>query len=299
MTIGGRTRSIWLEAVVAPLLLAAVVVLQVRIDAQTRSLAKQKDELFLQSGPLLKKLSLGYDSLLADIYWTRTVQYYGSKIALLNSKFELLSPLLNLTTALDPKLIVAYRFGAMFLSEPLPVGAGRADLAVDLVKRGIATNPDEWRLYSDLGFLYYWYSKDDSDASTAYLEGSKIPKAPAWLGLMAARISEKSGSIDTARMIWTQIYETTQVPYVREKASEHLMGLRALEDEATLNQLAEDYRKRFGRYPASSKELRDAGFIRGIPLDPAGIPYLFGPDGKAQLAPMSPIVIEPPPRGPR
>ncbi len=88
-------------------------------------------------------MSLGYDSLLADLYWTRAVQYYGSRAGFADAKFGLLWPLLDIATTLDPKLIVAYRFGAIFLSEPPPAGAGRTDLAIELVKRGIAENPDE------------------------------------------------------------------------------------------------------------------------------------------------------------
>ena len=105
-----------------------------------------KQELLLQSGPLLKKLSLSYDSLLADIYWTRAVQYYGGVVATHGKNLDLLWPLLDITTTLDPHLIVAYRFGAVFLSEDSPRGLGRADLAVQLVKRGAAANPQEWRL---------------------------------------------------------------------------------------------------------------------------------------------------------
>ena len=142
---------------------------------QTRSAAQEKQELLLRSGAALKKLSLGYDSLLADIYWTRAVQYYGTRVGTPGANFDLLWPLLDITTTLDPKLIVAYRFGAIFLSEPGMAGPGRTDLAVELVKRGIAANPDEWHLGTDLGFLYYWRMKDYPDAAAAYFAASKRP----------------------------------------------------------------------------------------------------------------------------
>jgi len=35
--------------------------------------------LYLPSGKTVKRLSLGYSSLMADIYWTRAVQYFGSR----------------------------------------------------------------------------------------------------------------------------------------------------------------------------------------------------------------------------
>jgi hypothetical protein len=238
-------------------------------------------------------MSLGYDSLLADIYWTRAVQYYGSRAGIEGARFELLWPLLDIATTLDSKLIVAYRFGAIFLSEPSPAGAGRPDLAIQLVKRGIAENPDNYYLSGDLGFLYYWRMNDYPKASAAYLEGSKIPNAPSWLKMMAARIAEKSGSLETSRVIWSEVYESTQDRTVRDKAMEMLRGLRAQEDEAQLDELAQEYKNRIGHFPASASDLHDAGLLRGIPADPAGYPYFFGADGKSSLDPQSPIVIPP------
>ncbi len=287
-----KKRLVWITLIVAPVLFAAIAALQVSIDARTRSMASQKQELLLRSGPLVKKLSLGYDPLLADIYWTRAVQYYGARIGQPHADFDLLWPLLDLTTTLDSRLLPAYRFGAIFLSEPLPIGAGRTDLAVDLVKRGIAANPDAWQLDSDLGFLYYWRQKDYPNAAAAYLVASRVPNSPPWLKLMAARVADKGGSIETSRMIWSELYESTKNPRVRENAFEKLRGLKAQEDKMHLDELAEDYRKRFGYSPASTKEMRDAGILNGIPLDPDGLPYRIGPDGKSRLDPRSMVVIE-------
>lgn len=291
------TRPVWIALVAMPLLFVAVADLQVRIDAHTRSAAQEKEELLLQSGPLLKKLSLGYDSLLADIYWTRAVQYYGSRVGK-SRNFQLLWPLLDVATTLDPKLVPAYRFGAIFLSETGVGGAGRTDLAVDLVKRGLAANPDVWQLDVDLGFLYYWRLKDYANAAAAYLQASKNLRAPAAMKLLAARVAEMGGSLETSRIIWSEVYESTTDQNVRKKALQELKSLKAKEDEMHLDELSEDYRNRFGRYPASIAEMRDAGLLSGIPVDPEGFPYVLGHDGKAQLAPMSPIVIEPPPKGP-
>lgn len=289
MSLRSQTRPLWTAIVAIPLLFVALAALQERIDAQTPVPASQKEELLLPSGPLLKKLSLGYDSLLADIYWTRTIQYYGERAGLRHANFDLLWPLLDVTTTLDPNMIPAYRFGAIFLSEPAPLGAARIDLSVDLVKRGIASNPDEWRLYSDLGFLYYWRLKDYPNSAKTYLEGSKNPEAPVWMKLMAARVAEKGGSLETSRMIWTEMYQTSKDPNVRKWAIAQLNGLAALEDETHLNELSEEYHRRFGHYPASTKELLDAKLLPGIPADPAGYPYIIGEDGKAHLNPESPV----------
>jgi hypothetical protein len=295
MSHPSRSRALWPALAGIPLLFLAIAALQSRIDISARAYTQDNEELVLRSPTVVKNMSLGYDSLLADIYWTRAVQYYGARAGIDGAKFDLLWPLLDVATTLDPKLIVAYRFGAIFLSEPPPAGAGRTDLAVELVKRGIAANPDNWYLSGDLGFLYYWRMKDYTAASAAYLQGSKIPNAPSWLGIMAALIAEKGGSLETSRMIWTEIYDSTQDKTVRSRAMETLRGLRAREDETKLDELAQQYRGRFGRFPASTAEMRDAGLLRAIPVDPAGYPYVFGPDGKSRLDPMSSVTIPPEP----
>jgi hypothetical protein len=284
--------ALWSAIVGFPVLFAALTALQMRIDARTRSAAQQKEELLLQSGPLLKKVSLGYDALLADLYWTRTVQYYGTNLDRGNSGYELLAPLLDVTVTLDPKLIIAYRFGSIFLSERPPIGPGRPGLAVQLTQRGIASNPRDWHLYFDLGFLYFWHFHDYDKAAVAYQQAGDAPGAPEWLKVLAARMADRQEALETSRIIWTRIFESSRDPMIRETALRHLTTLRVQLDEGWLNDASEDYRKRFGRYPASIEELKTAGLLRGIPLDPQGFPYVIGPDGKGQLNPKSTVVLD-------
>jgi tetratricopeptide (TPR) repeat protein len=287
-----RNPLAWLAAIAVPVLLVCVVALQRGIDSQRNILEKQSDELLIQSGPLLKRLSLGYDALLGDLYWTRAVQYYGAKLPTSDRDFHLLAPLLDVATTLDPNLIPAYHFGAFFLSEKQG-GAGRPDLAVDLVKKGIAANPDNIQISADLGFLYYMRLKDYQKAAAAYLETSKIPGASQLFKVLAARIASRGGALDTSRMIWSEVYETTQDEQVKKRALEALKGLKAQSDEMQLDQLSDDYHDRFGRYPQSTRELVEAAIIKGIPLDPDGFPYVFGANGKSQLDPKSTVTIDP------
>src|SRR5215475_518943 len=168
--------------------------LQRGIDARRAELNQEQDELVLRSGPMLRFMSLEYAPLLADLYWTRAVQYYGNNSAKDQVKLNLLWPLLDITTTLDPNLIPAYRFGSMFLAEPPPRGAGQPDRAIELLERGIKANPDFWRMYEDLGFVYYFNLKDYKKASEAFLEGSKNPQALIWMKIMAARVAAEGES---------------------------------------------------------------------------------------------------------
>ena len=297
MISAAHKASVRTAVLTIPFLLVAVAALQARIDATTNSMARPGQQLLLRSGAALKKISLGYNALVADIYWTRAVQYYGARVSQPGSNYDLLWPLLDVATTLDPHLIVAYRFGAIFLSEPY-AGANRTDLAIELVERGIAANPTEWRLGTDLGLLYYLRVRDYPKAAKAYLEASKMPGAPPVIKVMAARIAEQGGSLATSRMIWSELYQSTSDPTIKKNALKQLASLKAQQDESQLDEVAAAYAKRFGHAPAKIQDMFAAGMLRGIPVDPAGFPYVLGPDGKTHLNPASSVEIIPPPKLP-
>jgi hypothetical protein len=288
--MNSRKSIAWLLLFVLPVGFATIWRLQHGIDAQRTSLNQERDDVLLRSGKLVKLMSLEYAPLLADIYWTRAVQYYGNKHVRGQANLELLWPLLDITTTLDPNLLISYRFGAMFLSQATPAGAGRPDLAVQLIQRGIQAHPDYWRLYEDLGFVYYFDLKDYPKASEAFLEGSKKPTAQMWMKVMAAKISAEGESFETSAFLWRDIYESTADPSVKKNALLHMQLVKAKEDCKQLDALADAYAKRFGRRPARMSEMVQSGLLRGIPADPLGYAYVFGEGGKAELNLESPLL---------
>lgn len=278
-----RASQSWLLLILLPLGFAGIWRLQHDIDAQRAAMHQERDDLVLRSGKLVRVLSLEYAPLMADLYWTRVVQYYGEKRAKHDVNLELLWPLLDVTTTLDPNLLVAYRFGSTFLSEPPPRGAGHPDLGIQLLQRGLQANPDYWRFYEDLGFIYYFELKDYAKASAAFAEGSKNPNAQIWMKVMAAKIAAQGESIETSIFLWNDIYQTTKDPQVRENALLHLQLLRVEQDCKRIDALGDEFQKRTGRRPSRVSELVQAGLLPRLPVDPVGFPYVIGPDGKAAL----------------
>lgn len=276
--------------VLLPLGFAGVWRLQRGIDAQLAAIHQERDDLVLRSGKLVKVLSLEYAPLMADLYWTRVVQYYGDKHARRDSNLELLWPLLDVTTTLDPNLLVAYRFGSTFLSEPVPRGAGHPELGIQLLQRGIQANPDYWRFYEDLGFIYYFDMKNYAKASAAFEEGSKNPDSQIWMKVMAAKIASEGASLATSIFLWNDVYQTTKDPQVKENALLHLHLLQAEQDCRQIDSLGTEYEKRTGRKLARLSDLVQAGLLRRLPVDAEGYPYVIGPDGKAALNLNSPLL---------
>src|SRR5207244_1481423 len=135
----------------------AIGLLNARERQYQGSVEPRDDALYLTSGTAIRRLSIGYSALASDLYWIRAIQYYGGTRRLLATQpvdqpnvsapttaYPLLSALLDATTTLDPRFNIAYRFGAIFLAEPYPGGAGRPDLAVQLLRKGLSARPDKW-----------------------------------------------------------------------------------------------------------------------------------------------------------
>jgi len=130
-------RSTGAYVAVIALLLAFAVALQVWRDRGWQPYEPATPVLWLQNADTMRRISLGFDSLIADTYWIRAVVYYGRQrlTEREDKNFDLLYPFLDFVTTLDPRFKTAYRFGAVFLSEPSPGGPGRPELAVKLLER--------------------------------------------------------------------------------------------------------------------------------------------------------------------
>jgi hypothetical protein len=266
-------------SIVLVMCMTSTVLLLHRLD-QLRSGSSVEEVLYISSPSVLKRISLGYGGLLADVYWTRAVQYFGGKHHNGARSYALLAPLLEITTRLDPQLLVAYEYGANFLAPKPPDGAGVPRRAIELAEYGIRNNPNEWKLYYQLGFIHYMELRDYAAAADAFARGSRVPNAHPWLKLMAAQMAEHAGDLQTARMMWTTMYQSTHDQSIKANAAAHLRALQVDEDVSVLETLVARYRDRTGRSPGSFSDLEAAGFLRGTPVDPVGHPYRLMPDGQ-------------------
>jgi len=264
----------WRLALLLALLVPAVPWSQAQIDRRAGTFRVQEEVLYLWSGKHVKRLFPGFESLAADIYWLRTVQYFGGqRVYATQKRFDLLRPLIDITTTLDPRLEIAYRYGAIFLSEPVPLGAGRPREGVEVLAAGVRNLPSAWRLRQDLGFFHYVYLKDPQRAAAILLEAAEVPGAAFWLRTMAADLLTKGGDRAAARKMWSQMFEQSEAGIIRENARVRLQILDSLDRLDRVAGLVAEFERRRGRRPARLEELREAG-LTAVPLvDVAGKPF--------------------------
>ncbi len=242
--------------------------------------------------------------LVADLYWIRAVQYFGSRTQMAQAhpfvpspsqagapaiSFELLYPFLDIATTLDPQFNIAYRFGAIFLWEEYPRGPGRPDLAIALLEKGLAASPEKWQYWQDIGFVYYWSLHDYQKASAAFRRGADVPGAPWWLRSLAATMLVRGGDRSTSRLLWQQLLETANNDYARNAARAKLMQLKAIDDLESLQAALDRYSSRRGSPVTSWNDLLAAGALRRLPVDPAGVPYELDSRSHVRLSPQSPL----------
>jgi tetratricopeptide (TPR) repeat protein len=153
--------------------------------------------------------------------------------------------------------------------------------AIRLTQKGIAANPNAWRLYHQLGYIY-WRQGQYQMAGETYDRGAKIPGAPAWMEAMKAKMATEGGSRSTAREIYTRMYEQSTEHEVKEMARKRLLELDSLDQRDGLRKLFTAYKQRAGKCPDSWRELEPVfRALRvpvdqsGAPLDPSGAPYIL------------------------
>ena len=278
-------------------MLAVAILLQIVRDRAYAYTTSDERVLYVTSGELMKRVALSYDALLADVYWVRALQHYGGERMRPQGerKFDLLYPLLDLTVSLDPHFVMAYRFGAIFLAEPYPGGAGRPDLAIALLKKGVAAT-GKWDYYYDIGFVHYWILHDYKSAAEWFNRGAGLPGAPWWLKTFAAVMLTRGGDRESSRFLWQQIGQTTDT-FLRATARTRLQQLDALDQIDHLRRITREFERRTGRRATSWNELVNARMMPGIPADPAGTPYVLDAQtGEIQVmrsSPLSPLPTEP------
>ena len=270
--------------------MAAIAMLASRMERHRPSSAAETtaEELYL-TPETAKRLSLGFDGLVADWYWMRALQYVGRKAInhpgdiqlddLSQLNLKLLAPLLDVTTTLDPQFLAAYEYGATVLP------AVDTEAAINLMRKGIQENPNEWRLRHYLGYIR-WQQGRYADAKEDYLAGARVSGAPRWMEAMAARMEAEGGSRLVARAMYQTMYEQTDDEQIKRMSFKRLLQLRSMDERDSIRRVLTDHQAQTGRAATSWREvtatLRAAPLIideQGTPLDPSGTPYVLAEDG--------------------
>jgi tetratricopeptide (TPR) repeat protein len=273
-------------------LFTASIGLQIVRDRAFGSAEPAEQVLYVQSPAVIRRMTVSFQALASDVYWMRALQHFGNsnRVTEQQKRFELLYPLLDMATALDPYFNIAYRFGAIFLSERQPRGPGRPDQAIALLKKGLEAMPEKWQYMQDIGFVEYWARNDYKAAADWFERGSHVPGAPWFLKPLAATTLAQGGQRSASRAIFQALAASSENEWLQNDAKRRLRQLDAMDGIDTLKRAVAVFRERGGTAPFTWPRLVSAGILRGIPRDPEGTEFAIGPwTGDVTLGPDSPL----------
>lgn len=273
----GILKSARLGLIMVAALVAMTVPFQREID-DIRGKYRSITESIYVSSSTLKRVSLGYDLILADIYWLRALQYFGGTKHSQKDP-DLLTHYFNIITDLDPKFLNAYRYGGTFLADGRPLGLGAVEQGMNLFEKGKANLPDSYFLPLEQAFIYFTSLKDYEKAAQYFDEAADKPKLTAFrrgsLKGMAALAHSKGGDRDLAKQVWTYIYENSTSEGRKNFAETNLKEIFLMEAEELLTKAVGTYYERLGKMPDGLEDLVRTKILKHVPTDPFGDGYII------------------------
>ena len=215
-------------------------------------------------------MSLGYRELVADLFWTRTLVYYGEGLSE-NLSLAWVDSLVATVNALDPLFRRPYRWGAF--ATTYKRGAATQEefkASVRVLERGVKAFPEDHELLWLLGLRYTFdlAAADDAEKTrnaergATYMERAmRAPGAPATYALSAAALRTRLGQTERALKELEEMILNTSDPRARAQLEARY---RDLADAGAADAIAEEA-KRF-----------DAKWQADLPFAPPSLYVLMG-----------------------
>src|SRR5262245_6413004 len=282
------------------LVFAAVVGLTGRrLDHLAASAPPVDEVVYLPDARLLRPFVLGYQTVLADVLWFRTINYFGAHYTT-DRAYPWLARMCDLVTDLDPKAEHVYQFAGVIL----PWEAKNPDEGIRLLQKGAAAFPESWRLRYQLGIVYYLFKSDDAAAAEQLAAASRIAGAPPLIGRVAALLHARQHGPEMTLGFLRHLRDEATSNEMRDVLDQSIVEAQAALDLERLGAVVKAYREYEGRWPATLDALVKAGLLRAAPPDPFGGTYEIDQDtgavhsstGRVPLAlHESPHLLEGPP----
>jgi len=243
------------------LLLALVLILLLAVTEKKgfKWIPQQKREelLYFPSNEFVKATAGGFDLLVADFLWIETGSYFG-KHRYTDRKYPYLYHMLDIITDLDPKFISVYTLGTILLT----TDAGKSDLAIKLLRKGMRDNPNLWQIPFTIGFIYYIHNKSPGEAYKWFLIASYKKNAPEMVQKFATWTLYKAKGAELTLRLYLRLYAISSSEIFREKA---IKGI-----EKVLSDQYKKFHEDRGYFAESLFDLYRHDYLPFIPQIPGG-----------------------------
>lgn len=245
--------------------------LKLEADKVLRTKVPGSSIIYVPSGKFLKYATFGHSALAADLVYLWAIQYYSSYEV--PDRFERLDHIFSIIAELDPRFTDPYELGSLIAGQE----AHDIPLALKILDRGAAKNPDMWLFPFEAGHIARMQLKDDTLAREYFGKAAAVPGAPDLIRRLYASSTFKAADYRSAWEIWLEIHESATDPKIRKTASNHLYQVKAAMDIEALRGAVERFREKYGRLPSALDRLVPAGVLPSLPKDLDGKDYVYDP----------------------
>jgi hypothetical protein len=225
------------------------------------------DEAFVPRPWVAQLLAFGFEAVVADYHWLQAVQIVGRKEVTVGKSHHI-GRLIDVVTTLDPWVDHPYRFAAVWMTDD----EAAVRHANQILERGIAHHPSDWRNRFYLGFNHFFFLSEYEDAVRALEPAVSLPGAPRYLPRLVSRLRHHADGLDAAALFLRELMRQTQD---EERRADYAQALREIDAERgarLLDEARERYRERHGRDIAQVADLLRGPepVLRRLPPEPHG-----------------------------
>jgi tetratricopeptide (TPR) repeat protein len=243
--------------------------LKLETDKILRAKIPGSSIIYVPSGKFLKYATFGYSALAADMIYLWAIQYYSTyEIA---DRFTYLDHIFAIIAELDPRYTDPYEIGSMIAGQE----ARDIPLALRILDRGFAKNPDMWLFPFEAGHIAQRQLKDFDLARKYYEKAMVLPGAPDFTKRLYANAAFKVTDFKTSWETWIEVYNTATDDRVKKIASNHLYQVKAEMDVDALKEAVAKFKEKYKRLPEELSRLVTAGILTSLPRDLDDKDYVY------------------------
>ena len=271
MDVGAAIRGVALAAALGGLIVV-VAVSGTRLDASMGAATRTDEPVYLPRAEYLRPMSLGWQNVLADVLWFRTISYFGEHYRS-DHTYPWLAAMCDLVTDLDPRAEHVYRFAGAVLSWE----ANQTDAGIRMLEKGARQFPDSWTLEYYLGFHYFFFKNDYAQALAHLRRAMQLPGAHPEVAHLATVLAAEQYGPETTLAFLAELERNVDSPDMREVVREQMRDTQLAAALQILDTAVDIYQTQTGHPPLTVEELVTMGVLSGVPVDPYGGTFVVDP----------------------
>jgi len=195
-------------------------------------------------GKALKRASLGFRNLVADLLWVKLLQG-AEHTPLQENTVSWEYAQLQAITTLDPHFDKAFDFGAAYLSVFRRDKQGARLLLEEWAKR----RPQYWRTHYLLGYHLYFEMGEYELASKHILKAAGLEKAPGFLSSLGVRLLSEAGGLWQALELAIEMYPNLSDLEGRVRLQKRIRSIRFALEQARWAEALQKFREQHHQEP--------------------------------------------------